>query len=40
MQVVTQLREFKSKFDILIDGKMVRLEIGPCDCGVEAKWVV
>lgn len=39
LKVVTQLRETKTKYDTIINGKMVRLKLSPCTCGIHASWV-
>lgn len=35
-----QLRELRSKYDLIVKGKTVRLELEPCECGVRALWVM
>lgn len=37
---VSNLFETQSKWDVVVKGKTVRLNLEPCICGVEAQWVI
>lgn len=39
MSEVRQLRPLGSKFDIISRGRVIRLILDPCSCGVHAKWI-
>lgn len=40
MENVHNLFEQKSKWDIVVKGRKIRLVIDPCSCGVHAKWLI
>lgn len=40
MENVHKLFEQKSKWDVVVKGRTIRLVIDPCSCGVHAKWVI
>lgn len=40
LRPVEQLHKTKSKYDVVYKGKVVRLLLDSCSCGVHAKWAI